>query len=84
MDLESSRDLGVDGFEELQELLVPVSWQALADDLAGQHIERREQGRGPVALVVVGSSAMTPGAVQCLNLGLLVHAQHRCLLGGFR
>jgi hypothetical protein len=33
---------------------MPVPGQALADDHAGQHVQRGEQGGGGVALVVVG------------------------------
>ena len=69
MDLEGLGNLGVDGLEEGQELLVAVSRQALADDLAGEHVQRCEQGGGAVTLVVVGHrrprgpgpSAVRPG-----------------------
>ena len=54
MDLQVAGDLGVDGLEEDQELLVAVPGQALADHRAGQHVQRGEQGGGAVALVVVG------------------------------
>ena len=51
---------------------------------AGQHVQRGEQGRGAVALVVVGHRAGPAGldrqrrlgAIQRLDLALLVHAQH--------
>ena len=39
--------------EEAQELLGPMPRQALADHLAGLHIQGGEQGRGAMALVVV-------------------------------
>ena len=43
----------LDGAQEAEELLVPVPGQTLVDDLSGGDVERREQGRGPVALVAV-------------------------------
>ena len=54
MDLQVVGDLSVDGLEEFQPFLMPVPRHALADDHAGQHVERGEQGGGAVALVVVG------------------------------
>ena len=65
-----------------------VPGQALADHRAGEHVQRGEQGGGAVALVVVGHRAGPArlhrqrrlGAVQRLDLGLLVHAQHDRLL----
>ena len=54
VDLQILGHLPVDGLEELQPFLMPVPRQALADDHAGQHVERGEQGGGAVALVVVG------------------------------
>jgi hypothetical protein len=49
---QSLGDLPVDGAQEAQELAVAVAGQALPDHLAGQHVQRREQGGGAVALVV--------------------------------
>ena len=43
----------VDGVEELQEFLTAMPTMTFADHLPGRHIERRKQGRGPVATVVV-------------------------------
>jgi len=54
VDLKALGNLLVDGAQELQELGVPVPGQAVADHLAGQHVQRGEQGGGAVALVVVG------------------------------
>jgi hypothetical protein len=61
--------------------------QALAEDLPGGHVQGREQRRGPVALVLVRHRPGPAldhrqgrlGAVQRLDLGLLVHAQHHGL-----
>src|SRR5215212_9252267 len=54
VDLESLWDLTVNGAQELQELAVAVPGKTLADHHSGQHVQRGEQGRCPVALVVVG------------------------------
>ena len=58
-------------------------------DAAVEHVERGEQGGGAVALVVVGHRAGAAGlhrqarlgAVERLDLALLVDAQHQRLLG---
>jgi len=78
------RDLALDGVEEADELLMPVALHASPDDLAFQHVEGGEQGGRAVALVVVrhgpGAALLQGeprlGAVQRLNLGLLVNAEH--------
>ena len=75
--------------EEAQELLGPMPRQALADHLAGLHIQGGEQGRGAMALVVVrhgSGAALLHGqswlrAIQRLDLALLVDAQHQRLVG---
>ena len=74
----------LDGRDEADELLVPMAGHAAADDLAFEHAERREQGRGAVALVVVGEGrALAPlhrqaglRAVERLDLALLVDGDH--------
>jgi hypothetical protein len=78
-----------DLLEEGQELLVAVAGGALVDDVPGRDLQRGEQGRGPVADVVVGAlfgpvgpdPADRLGTLQGLDLGLLVHAQHHRPLG---
>jgi hypothetical protein len=78
-----------DLLEEGQELLVAMARGALADDVPGRDLQRGEQGRGPVADVVVGAligpvgpdPADRLGALQGLDLGLFVHAQHHRPLG---
>ena len=57
MQLHSGRGLAVDLVEEADEFLMPMARHALADDLALQHVERGEQCRCAVALVVVAPSA---------------------------
>jgi len=76
--------LGVETREEFQELLVPVSSMALADDGPGRYIQRREQQRRPVTNVVVGllrREARThrqqgTGAIERLHLTLFIQAEH--------
>ena len=86
----AGRHLGLDGVEEADELLMPVALHAAADDLALEHVERGEQGRRAVALVVVGHGAAAAllqrqaglGAVERLDLALLVDRQHDAWAGG--
>ena len=61
----------------------------LADDLALKHIERREQRRDAVTLVVVGDGAGTSllhrqprlGAVQRLDLAFLIDRENDGVVG---
>ena len=76
--------LTVDGLEELQPFLMPVPRHALADDHAGQHVQRGEQGGRAMAFVVVGlllGYALAQrqnrlGPIQGLDLGFLVDADY--------
>ena len=69
---------------EAEELPVPVAGHALVDHLPGRHVQRREQGPRPVALVVVrhcAALALLPRkprlrAVQRLDPALLVEGEH--------
>ncbi len=78
-----------DLLEEFEELLVAVVGVAGVGDFAGGDLQRGEQGGGAVADVVVGTACWQAwahrqhrlGAVQRLDLGLLVDAQHH---GGLR
>lgn len=75
--------VGIDLFEEPNELLVPMTRHAVTDDRAIEHAQGREQRGGAVALVVVrhGSTAAFLqgeawlGAVEGLDLAFLVDAQ---------
>ena len=66
-----------------------VARVALADDFALQNLQGSEQTGGAITLVIVSHRAQTPllhgqsglGAVQCLDLGLLVHSKHQSLVG---
>src|SRR5262249_49221480 len=77
-----------DLIEELDELLVTVPRHALRDQPALQHVQRGEQRRRAVALVVVGHRGAPAGvdrqtllgAVQRLDLTLLVDAEDQRVL----
>ena len=70
--------------EEGEEARSGTGWVALAVDVARRDIQGREQVRRPVPNVVVGTllggadgdRQQRLGAVQGLNLGLFVHAEH--------
>ena len=84
MDIEIGGHVLVDRFEELQEL--EARWRRCRAPITSPlcDVERRVQARGAVALVVVrgalgGAGQQRQdrrGAVQCLDLALLVHAEH--------
>lgn len=57
MQREIGRERPVEVPQELQEFLVPMTAVALADDLAGQHVQRGEQRGRAVPLIVVGHGA---------------------------
>ena len=59
MDALAGRDIGLDGVEEADELLVAVALHAAPDDLALEHVEGGEQGGRAMPLVVVGHGAKT-------------------------
>lgn len=71
------------------ELTGTVTSAALADNGAGGNVERSEQGRRSIALVVMASQCRLAGthrqhrlaAVERLDLALLVHAQHDASFG---
>ena len=83
------RDNVVDDAQEFPPLLMAMPVVAHGDNFALQRIEGGEQHRGAVALVVVGHGAAAAllhrqswlGAVQSLNLALLIGAQNDGVLG---
>ena len=86
VDQLAGRHRALEGIEEAQELLMPVPLHAAADDAAVEHVQRREQRGGAVALVVVGHGAEPArldrqsglGAVGRLNLmGWMAPSRHR-------
>src|SRR5437016_2053610 len=56
MHVKIRRHAGVDRLEKLEKFLAAVTSMTLDEDGAGSNIERGEQGRGPVAPVVVGAT----------------------------
>ena len=84
MDGFTLRDLGLDGIQEADELLMAVSLHAAADDLAFQDVESGKERDCSVALIVMGHCSGTPflqgqaglGSVQSLNLALFIHREH--------
>jgi hypothetical protein len=85
VDVLVARHRCINGFEELQEFHAAVTALELSDDFASGHIQRCEQRRCAMTLVVVRARAgfakrqWQPwlGAIQGLDLALLVHAQHQ-------
>ena len=82
-------DLAVDGLQELLELDRAVAAVQRADHLAGRDVQRGVEAGGARALVVVGGALRGAGqhrqdrrgAIQGLDLGLLVDAEHDGALG---
>ncbi len=74
--------------QELQEFLMPVTGHAFPDHGSVQQVQSGEQGCGAVPLVVVRHRAAAPflqrqarlGAIQGLDLTLLIKAQHQGLV----
>ncbi len=84
MDGFALRDLGLDGIQEADELLMAVPLHAAADDLAFQDVESGKERGCSVALIVMGHRFGAPflqgqaglGSVQSLNLALFIHREH--------
>lgn len=90
MDVQVFGDAVVDVPQEGEELLVPVAPLALGEHRTGRHVEGGEQGGGAMADVIVGDAIDVAeshgqqglGALEGLDLGFLVHAQHDGVIGG--
>ena len=92
VDLEVSRDVGVDVLQEAEKLLVTMPLFALGEDLAGNDIERGKEGQGAVPDVVVGhpldiaqphrQNRLRP--VQSLDLALFVDAEDHGVFRGIQ
>ena len=89
VDVEVRRHVGVDVFEEAQELLMAVARPALGQDPAGGDVQGSEEGGGAVADVAVRDALGVAepegqeglGALQGLALALLVDAQDQGMVG---
>src|SRR5205809_590938 len=88
MDVLVLRSLAVDEAEKFEPLLMAVLRHTGPNHRSIPRIERREQSRRPIALVVVGHGASTAsdkrkswlGSVQRLDLALLVNREHQRVL----
>jgi hypothetical protein len=80
----SGRDARLDCIQEADEHLMAVTLHAASNHLAFEYVERREELRRSVPLLVMGHRAGAsllhgqagPGAIERLNLRLLVDRQH--------
>ena len=89
VDLQIGRHLPVDQSQESQEVLMAVALLALGDHPTGGDVQRHEQGGRAMADIIVsvpldiaethGQGSL--GAVQSLDLGLFVDAQHHRMVG---
>jgi len=90
VDVQFAGNSLVDLTQEGQELLVAVARLACCEDRAVQDVQRGEQRRGAVALVVVGDALDVTephgqhrlSALQRLALALLVHADDQSVVWG--
>jgi hypothetical protein len=89
VDQFSSRNVSLQSIQEAEELLMPVALHVPPEDFTGQDIQRREQRGRSVPLVVVGHGCTAAllhrqprlGAVERLDLGLLVDREHHGMDG---
>ena len=89
MDVEISWDIKINQLEKGEDVFCSVLLSRPVDDFAGPDVQGGEEVDRAVALVVVGHRAGTPlsewqarlGAVEGLDLGLLVEAEHDGPLG---
>src|SRR6185436_6988397 len=76
MNIELRRHALIDGAQKLQEFAAAMPPMQFSDDLARDKIQRREQGRGAMADIVMATPLSHPkrqrqqrlGAIECLNL----------------
>jgi hypothetical protein len=88
MQADRPGELVIQNAQKAQELLVAMPFVALSNHASLQDFQCGKQGRGSVALVVMrhrSAAALFHGqarlrAIERLNLGLLIHAQHQRLL----
>src|SRR5438046_8444180 len=60
-------DLGLDGIQEPDELLMPVTLHAASDHLAVEDVERGEQRGGAVPLVIMGHRPAVSRLESCVS-----------------
>ena len=89
MQVQLWRGLVINQFQKLDPLLMAVTIHAGPNDAPFGHLQSSEQGRGPVAFVVVGHGSQSSldqgqsglGSVQRLNRCFLIGAQHQRVFG---
>src|SRR5712691_8060420 len=89
VDLFASALAGDNRSQEGHEVLAGVALHGFPKDLSGARIEGREQRQRAVAVVLETMSFESAGtqrqhgveAIERLDVGLLVNAKHRCMLG---
>jgi len=89
MHLQFCGYVGFQGRQKLAELLGPMATMALPNDFAGLHVQGSEQRSGPVANIIMAAAFHLSGthgqqglgAIQGLDLRLLIHAQHQRPVG---
>ena len=90
MDIERGRDVAVKVIKKAEKFLMTMARFAHRNHFAIEHVERREQSGGAMAVIVMGYSFGVAqaqrqhrlGALQRLHLALLVDTQHQRLVGG--
>ena len=83
------RELAFMGFQKADELLMAMTMDVAAHHRAVEHVERGEQGRRAVSLVVMGHGPGVAllqrqprlGAIERLNLALFVDGQNDSVRG---
>ena len=83
----AGRNGGLDGAQEAQELLVPVTLHATAEHRAVEDVKGSEQGGDAVAEIIVGHGAGLAwfdrqtglGPIQGLNLAFLIDREHQAV-----
>jgi hypothetical protein len=83
MEIELLGNGSIDVLQELDEFFMPVARQTTLNDFPGKRIERGEQGRRPISLVVVrlprrdafSQRQDRRGSFKCLNTALLVDTE---------
>jgi len=90
MDRKPERHIALEVIKKGAKFLVPMARLALGDDRTVEHVERREQRGRAMPIVVVGHAVDVAqphrqhrlSTLQSLNLALLIHAPHQCLVRG--
>ena len=86
VDYLARRDICFDRVQETNELLMPMALHAASDDLAFQHVQRREEGRRAVAFVIMGHGPARPffmgrpgSCGQAPGFAIFVDREHDCM-----